>query len=245
MGYKAEHSSFFTWCLKFFSEDREQPSILPDAFPVLGQGSRSWSIPWSIPCPGVRAPAQPGVHRVLQEQLPQQLLGAPTIPRGTALVSPLLVLLSALFPFLVSPLFTPLFTLAGAGSVCEGCRCQQRPTAWDISMAQGALVWRTLNQGGWDTSDFYLVFLVPCRSVCSATHSPDQPSSTSSGALADSWADRAAAAPADPPSSGSQTHLGWGFHLLISEGVGGRTEQCHPPLSSCTHQISLSNLSSY
>lgn len=50
---------------------------------------------------------------MLQELLTQELLEAPAMPSGTALVSPLPLLHSALFPLLISPLFTPPFTLAG------------------------------------------------------------------------------------------------------------------------------------
>lgn len=71
---------------------------------------------------------------MLQELLTHKLLEAPAIPSGTALTSALSLLLGALFPLLVSPLFTPPFTLAGKrvqehSTRVKGVWCQHWSTA--------------------------------------------------------------------------------------------------------------------
>lgn len=94
---------------------------------------------------------------MLQELLTQELLEAPAIPSGTALVSALPLLLSVLFPLLASPLFIPLFTLAGKkaqehSAICEGCMVStlvnSLPQELEIFPWHMGLVWRTLNQMG-------------------------------------------------------------------------------------------------
>lgn len=90
-----------------------------------------WGIPWSSLSWGSGLQqGQLGIHRVLQELLTLKLLELPTIPSGTALVSSLPLLLSALFPFLVSALSSPPCTLAG-----KKLLVQQHLTIWEERMA--------------------------------------------------------------------------------------------------------------
>lgn len=112
-----------------------------------------WSIPWSIPWSSLSwgsglQQGQLGIHRVLQELLTQELLEAPTIPSGTALVSPLPLLLSALSPFSLVHFLPLLLHLLVRSCWCrntaqyvKGVWCQQgqQPPsgAWDLSMAHG------------------------------------------------------------------------------------------------------------
>lgn len=112
---------------------------------------------------------------MLQELLTHELLEAPAIPSGTALMSALSLLLGALFPLLVSPLFTPPFTLAGKrvqehSTICEGCMVstlvnslpQEREIfPWHMGLWYGEHQIRWAVKRG----DFKWVFLVPPRSV--------------------------------------------------------------------------------
>lgn len=220
-----------------------------------------WSIPWSSLSWGSGLQqGQLGIYRVLQELLTQELLEAAAIPRGTALVSPLPLLHSVCYsPFSLAHFLPLLLHL-----LVRSCWCRNTPQyvkgVWCWEWTTASLRSLRYFHGTWGScmentkSDVGLREVIPngyfwcLLEVCTLPHSlphhpsPDQSSSPSSAGLAGGWAEQGSWC-WPPPPQGHRNSPCLRLHPLFSEGVGGRKEQWDPPPPSCTHQISLSNLS--